>query len=180
MKFWKIIASIMVSVLAWAFLTRTPILRAQDEGETVANLQGSWVANATPNPLFLCGGPEIAPAGPPFTELISYAAGGTLTETNTIVYFNSAGVVPGLPFDGSDGHGAWEREATGYQATFRKLLFDGKGVYVANADIKEKITVSSSDRNKLSADFTVKFNFLNGAPSVCSSGTLVAKRMAAD
>jgi hypothetical protein len=113
-------------------------------------------------------------------ELISYAAGGTLTETNTIVYFNSAGVVPGLPFDGSDGHGAWERESTGYRATFRKLLFDAKGVYVANADIKEKITVSSSDRHKLAADFTVKFNFLNGAPSVCSSGTLVATRIAAD
>jgi hypothetical protein len=47
-------------------------------------------------------------------------------------------------------------------------------------DINEKITLSASDPNQLFANFTVKFSFLNGAPSVCSSATLVATRIAAD
>src|SRR5579864_5265013 len=167
MKLVQIITLLAVAVFGSALLSWTPSSSAQDD-QTAASLQGSWIVNATPAPISLCGQFQIAPAPPAFTELATYAAGGTLTETNTIVNANSAGLLPGLPFNGSDGHGAWERDETGYKAAFRKLVFDANGTYAGNADIKEKITVSISDPNKLSANFTVKFSFLNGAPSVCS------------
>lgn len=177
MKVFRIVLLVTMAILPMAFLTWTPGSRAQDDP---AGLRGSWVVTATPGAAFLCGGPQIAPPGPPFTELATYAAGGTLTETNTILNANSATLIPGLPFNGSDGHGAWEREDTQFKAMFRKLVFDTSGTYVANADISEKLALDPLDENKFSGSFTIKFSFLNGNPAVCSSGSLVAQRIQAD
>ena len=177
MKVLRIVMLVTVAILPMAILWWTPGSRAQDDP---AGLRGSWVVSATPGAAFLCGGPQIAPPGPPFTELATYAAGGTLSETNTILNANSATLIPGLPFNGSDGHGAWEREDTQFKAMFRKLVFDTSGTYVANADISEKLALDPLDENKFSGSFTIKFSFLNGNPAVCSSGSVVAQRIHAD
>jgi hypothetical protein len=168
------LALLPVAVLAW-----TPGSRADDD-DSRGGLRGSWVIVATPGPAFLCGGPQIAPPAPPFTELASYAVGGTLTETNTILNANSATLVPGLPFNASDGHGQWEREGSKFVAKFRKLVFDTSGDYVANADVSENIAISEPDSKKFSGQFTIQFSFLNGNTPVCSSGSLAAERIHAD
>jgi hypothetical protein len=72
MKVFRIVLLVTVAVLPMALLSWTPRSRAQDDP---AGLQGSWVVNVTPRAAFLCGGPQIAPLGPPFTELATYAAG---------------------------------------------------------------------------------------------------------
>jgi hypothetical protein len=179
MKTFRIVLSVTLALLPAALLTWTPGSRAEDE-DSRGDLRGSWVVEATPGPAFLCGGPLIAPPAPPFTELASYAAGGTLTETNTILNANSATLVPGLPFNASDGHGQWERDGSKFAAKFRKLVFDPSGGYVAHADVSENIMVSGSDANTFSGQFTIQFSFLSGNPPVCSSGTLAAKRLHAD
>src|SRR5712692_11655978 len=177
MKVFRIVLSFTVAILPVAFLTWTPGSRAQDDPE---GLRGSWVVTATPGAAFLCGGPQIAPPGPPFTELATYAAGGTLTETNTILNANSATLVPGLPFDASDGHGAWKKTGATFRETFRKLVFDTSGNYIANGDLQETIVIEPSNSASLSGSFNITLSFLNGAPAVCSSGSFEAVRIVAE
>jgi hypothetical protein len=176
MKVFRIVLLITLALLPMTLLTWTPRSRAEDDDRS-EGLRGSWVVTATPGPAFLCGGPQIAPPAPPFTELAAYAAGGTLTETNTILNANSATLVPGLPFNASDGYGRWERDGSKFEATFRKLVFDTNGSYVGNADVRENIPTHEEDANKFSGQFTIQFSFLNGNPPVCSSGTLAAQRI---
>jgi hypothetical protein len=112
--------------------------------------------------------------------LASYSSGGTLIETNTILNANSATLVPGLPFNASDGHGQWERENSNFVAKFRKLVFDTSGQW-ANADLSESVTVSASDTDTFSGTFTIQFTFLTGnVPPVSSSGSLTAQRIHPD
>jgi hypothetical protein len=182
MKVFRIALLVTLALLPITSLTWTPGSRAADEDRR-EGLRGSWVVAVTPGPAFLCdgpGGPQIAPPGPPFTELATYAAGGTLTETNTILNANSSTLVPGLPFNASDGQGQWERDGSKFEATFRKLVFDTNGNYIGNADIAENIPVHEPDANKFLGQFTIQFSFLNGNPPVCSSGSLAAQRIHAD
>lgn len=179
MKIFRIAISVVLVLLPVALLIWLPGSRAEDE-DFRRDLRGTWIVTAKPGPVSLCGGPQIAPAGSPFTELASYAAGGTLTETNTILNANSATLVPGLPFNASDGQGTWEREGSKSEAKFRKLVFDTSGNYVANADISENIVVSASNADEFAGQFAIKFSFLNGGPAVCSSGSLDAERMHAN
>src|ERR1700730_871511 len=179
MKVFRIALLVTLALLAMTFLTWTPGSRAEDEDRR-EGLRGSWVVTATPGPAFLCGGPQIAPPAPPFTELATYAAGGTLTETNTILNANSATLVPGLPFNASDGQGQWERDGSKFEAKFRKLVFDTNGNYIGNADIAENIPVHEPGANKFSGQCAIQFSFLHGNQPVCSSGSLAAQRIHAD
>lgn len=170
------------SVLLLTLLLAAPVLlirtraRAQNGDDGSRRLVGTWVVNVTANPISICNGPQIAPGPPPFVELATYAAGGTLTETNTEVNFNSTGSA--LHVNGSDGHGAWKAEGEGFKTTFRKLLFDASGNYVANADLHEELTVAQP--NGLSGSFTIVVTFQNGSPSLCSSGTVLGQRTTVD
>ena len=66
-----------------------------------------------------------APGLPPFQELLTFHKGGTVSETNTGVHANSAN--PLLPFNGSDGYGAWHKTDDGTVAfKFVKLVFEGE------------------------------------------------------
>lgn len=142
------------------------------------DLKGSWSVVVTANAVSICNGPEIAPPPPPFTELASYADGGVVTETNTQLNFNSAPLSPGLPFNASDGHGAWKRSGNHFAANFIKLLYDTSGNYVANTDIAERIWVDDQDEDSFTGTFTIRFSFLDNSPSICSSGRLAAQRIA--
>ena len=119
-----IVALLMVS----KFVTLSGSAHEEDNSR---RLQGSWVVAATPSSGFInCTGSPL-PAPPPFAELATYATEGTVTETNTILDANSSGLSAALPFNASDGHGAWESEGSEYKARFRKLVFDVGGNYVA-------------------------------------------------
>jgi len=179
MKIDRIVA-VAMSALLLMFLTWRPQLQAQSAQANAPSLQGSWDVSVTPNAIFLCGGPQVAPPPPPFTELATYDAGGGLTETNTILNANSATLIPGLPFNASDGHGAWKKTGATFRATFRKLVFDTSGNYIANGDLQETIVIEPSNSASLSGSFNITLSFLNGAPAVCSSGSFEAVRIVAE
>lgn len=136
------------------------------------DLRGSWRVTVTPKPISLCNGPVIAPPPAPFLELASYAGGGVMTETNTQLNFISAAVSPGLPLNGSDGHGTWKAADDGFEVKFTKLLFDSTGHYTGEADLAEELDVSG---DTFTGTFTIQINFLNNSPSLCSGGTLSAR-----
>ena len=141
------------------------------------NLQGSWRVTVRPTlPISVCNGPVIAPAPAPFLELANYGAGGVMNETNAQLNLVSAGVSPGFPFNASDGYGAWKADDGHIAVKFSKLLFDVTGNYAGEADLIEDLNVSG---DTLSGAFTIKFNFLNNSPSLCSGGTVTATRVAA-
>lgn len=107
----------------------------------------------------------------PFVQLATFAAGGTYTETNSVLNFNTAS---SLGFNGSDGHGAWKAQGVRhYMLTFRKLLYTGAGEYAGNADLNENVTVGG---NTISGTFTVKFSLPN-ATQPCASGQLSGERI---
>jgi hypothetical protein len=178
MKLFRIALLVVVVGVPVAVLTWTPRSHAQDSDGS-RGLVGTWNVTVRPGEVFICGNPNSIASAPTFTELATYADGGTLIETNTLLNFNSFGLIKSLPFNASDGHGAWEREGEQFKASFRKLVFDPTGVYVANADVHETIAIDGPDPHKFSGSFTIQFGFLNG-PNICSGGTLSAERMHAD
>lgn len=141
------------------------------------DLKGSWRVTVSPIPISVCNGPEIAPALAPFLELASYAAGGVMTETNTQLNFTSAGVSALFPFNASDGHGTWKPDGGDFAVKFTKLLFDAAGHFAGEADLAEDLDVRG---DSFTGAFTIKFNFLNNSPSLCSGGTLTATRITAE
>jgi hypothetical protein len=158
--------------LSLAMLAPFHTLSAEDEG-----LEGSWNVVVTPNALFLCSNDQqqVGPAQPPFNELASYAAGGVLIETNVQLNANSASLAPGFPFNASDGQGSWKGSDRYFASKFRKYLFDPKGNYVGNADLVEKIAME--DENSFTGTFTIRLTWLNNSAAVCSSGSLMARRI---
>ncbi len=138
------------------------------------DLRGSWRVTVTPKPISLCNGPVIAPAPAPFLELASYAGGGVMTETNTQLNFISAAASPGLPLNGSDGHGTWKSADDAFVVKFSKLLFDPAGHYTGEADLAEELDVAG---DTFTGTFTIQIRFLNNSPSLCSGGTVSAQRI---
>lgn len=165
-----------IFLLALLLAASVLLVGAQNGDDGSSHIVGTWVVNITPNPVSICNGPQIAPAPPPFVELATYAAGGTFTETNSELNFNSAGSV--LRVNGSDGHGAWRSQDGHFKTTFRKLLFDSSGAYVGNADLHEQAMIDKS--TGLSGAFTITVTFFNGGPPLCSSGTISGQRMTAN
>jgi hypothetical protein len=152
------------------------VASAQDDEERHNNVVGTWfVSVPSATGLAVCSnGVLVAPAPPPFVQLETFAAGGTYTETNSVLNFNTAA---SLGFNGSDGHGAWKTQGEGhYKLTFRKLLYTGTGEYAGNADLNKNITVQD---NTISGTFTVKFSLLNGT-QLCASGQFSGERITAE
>lgn len=81
--------------------------------QTPPNLEGAWLVQVT-----LRNCETQAPLGPPFSSLVSFHQGGTLSE--------SAGGVAFAPGQRSPGHGAWARKSrrSYRQDMVAMLLFD--------------------------------------------------------
>ncbi|MBV9074580.1 MAG: hypothetical protein JOZ10_13180 [Acidobacteria bacterium] len=167
----KVFALLLATAFTLGASTRAA---AQSDDQNLKSVVGTWTVNVTAGEISICNGPTIAPGPPPFVELITYAAGGTVTETNSELNAHSAGSPLGLA--GSDGHGAWERDDSEYHSIFRKLLFDLSGAYVGNADLNENLSIRAS--GELSGSFTIKLDFGNARPALCSSGTVTGQRLA--
>lgn len=162
------------SLLCWLIFLSCVAMRSNAQ-ETEDGIVGTWTINVTAAPTFsVCTNPAVTfPGPPPFVELATYADGGTMEETNTELNANSLSTA--LHLNGSDGHGVWKDQTRDRVKThFRKLLFDGIGDYVGNADLLEEITVQ---HHQLSGNFKITVTFLNGDPSLCGSGTISGIRM---
>ena len=103
------------------------IATAEASQLNASNFCGGWVTMHT------------SPVGP-FRELLVFAEGGGLTETNTLLHTNShlsLFAEFGLPLppdvNASDGMGTWTRVGPGrIGVTFRKLLYDGTGAHLGD------------------------------------------------
>jgi hypothetical protein len=80
--------------------------------------------------------------GGSFIELLSFASGGVLTETNSFLHTHSSldltyfGVPGGVAMSASDGMGNWARTSHGQiNVEFRKLLFSA-GVYFGDFQVQ--------------------------------------------
>ena len=158
----------LLTLLAGMMASWTPLASAQEGKEGHDSVMGTWfiqVPSATG--LTVCSnGAPVAPSPPPFVQLATFAAGGTYTETNSVLNFNTAS---SLGFNGSDGHGAWKAQGAGhYKLTFRKLLYTSAGEYAGNADLNDDVTVGD---NTITGTFTVMFSLPKGTP-LCASGQL--------
>ena len=130
--------------------------------DDVPSIEGSWriTISAPPN----CQG--APPACNTAAELSNFYRGGTLTETNTILFATGEPNPPNFS-SGSDGYGTWRPTDTPnvYSVRFEKLLFQTQSVptYVspsgkrvvntAVATISGKYTVSPD--GTLSGPFTI-------------------------
>ena len=163
---------LLMGILAgWA-----PSVSAQEGEEGHNSVVGTWFVNVpSATALTVCSsGVQVAPPPPSFVQLGTFAAGGTYTETNSVLNFNTAS---SLGFNGSDGHGAWKAQGDShFKLTFRKLLYTVTGEYVGNADLNEKFAVQD---NTMSGTFTVKFSLLNGT-QLCASGQFSGERISVE
>jgi hypothetical protein len=104
-----------VASLGLLMMTAQPSV-AQGQSASNPNPVGSWLLEVT----FLSGNP------PPFKEMITLHAGGTVTETNATLNAASGFLPPPLNLVGSDGQGSWQRLPGGMVGiSVTKLAFCG-------------------------------------------------------
>jgi hypothetical protein len=110
------------SFLVLASLCVGPALRAEDvpaEAGSSQLLTGSWLTQVTPDP---------ASGIPPFRQLITFHADGTLVEIDD--------GAPGPPFPLTAGHGVWRRTKSGsFTYTYVNLIYD-PSTFASNGEIK--------------------------------------------
>jgi hypothetical protein len=88
---------------------------------------GAWMLEIAPQP-----SPGVE-TPPPFHAVTTFAAGGTLSETNTALHPHANVVIfPDLgPVSASDGLGGWEAAGdSGFRAKFVKVLFSASGEHL--------------------------------------------------
>jgi hypothetical protein len=89
---------------------------AQGQSASHPNPVGTWLLDVT----FLSGNP------PPFKEMITLHAGGTVTETNATLNAAAGSLPPPFNLVGSDGQGHWKRLPGGMiGVSLTKLVFCG-------------------------------------------------------
>jgi hypothetical protein len=120
---------------------------------------------------------------PPFTELLSLMPGGVVVETNSQLHPNSANQI--LPFNGSPGHGAWERRAP-CRIKFKvlKQVFDPTQHFLGFIRITVRARIDGDTISNEFADSNVELVFgtdPDAPPSLIFGGSSsVGKRVTAD
>ena len=126
-----------------------------------APLEGAWQVRITP---YVCS--TGVPLPPPFEfdSLVTFASGGTMTETTSNTRF--------MPGQRSPGLGYWERTGrTSYEAAFRAYIQFTGGNYTQGAQrVDQDIDLVDADHWNSSA--VVAFSDVAGAP--VSSGCMRA------
>jgi hypothetical protein len=90
---------------------------AYGRSQAPAPLEGTWVVTIQP---IVCSSGQDVPGVPSVTAYLTFAPGGTMTETNSNVAFE--------PGQRGPGHGYWERSGrTSYQFVFQAFIqFDSQ------------------------------------------------------
>ena len=95
-----------------------------------------------------------APGTPPFKELITLHAGGTLSETNTTLHPNSAN--PFFPFNGSDGYGIWSRGSNKtVELKVVKMVFDADNAHIGYLVVEATALIDGDEFTNLESDVNI-------------------------
>ena len=163
----------LVSVLSLAgapFLTPTGVVKAQkqDEQEEQENsgsqarrLEGAWRVQVT---IRVCQtGAEIRT----FPSLVTFARGGTMTETTTAA----------SPALRGPGHGVWEQAgAHTYSQVFEAFTFNPAGAWTGTQRVMHTVDIGR-DRDELSSSGTNEIFDANGTLLVMGCSTTVGHRL---
>lgn len=139
-----------------------------DDGD-VKEFLGAWKTKHTLPP----GGPQ-----PDFTEFLTFADGGVLTETNAFLHTSSNLNPPFFPIpaaNASDGMGNWERIGRRQIAVaFRKLIFS-RGQYAAELKVEG---ILFSDGVRLDATWRrIALELLDGTTIFLGTATSTGTRI---
>ena len=163
--FSRIKTRVAAALAAFSFLASslvvTPLLNAQtDESASRHSLEGAWWVTVT---LYNC---STGAKRPPFSSMLLFSRGGTLTETTSNPGF--------LPGQRSVGFGTWSRsEHQTYSASdVAYIQFTGNGFTQGTQKLIHSITLDR-DADSFTDEATVQFSDSTGAVlmSGCASAT---------
>ena len=125
---------------------------------------GSWVAHVTP---------EASSGVPPFNELFTISADGTLTEVDDNA--------PGPPFPFTPGHGVWKKGSKGtYVLHYLNLLYDPVTFAPAGrASVTVRVKLDNGG-NGLSGTTHIHFTDADGVLITDGDGTITMTRITLD
>lgn len=130
----KVLAALVFGgafILSWGM---TAAAQQQDQSSRRGSLEGTWLVQVT-----LRNCQTGAPVGaPPFLSLISFARGGTMTETTSNPSF--------YPLVRGPGHGVWSRTAGRNYRASSIALITSQGALAQTQVITQAILLDS-DRN---------------------------------
>ena len=161
----RIKSRIIAALAAFSFLTSslvvTPLLNAQpDESAFHHSLEGAWWVTVT---LYNC---STGVKRPPFSSMLLFSRGGTLTETTSNPGF--------LPGQRSIGVGTWDRDEHGTYSAIdvAYIQFTGGAFTQGTQKLTHSITLDH-DADSFADEATVQFFDSTGAVlmSGCASAT---------
>jgi hypothetical protein len=156
---WKPMAAAALVCAAILAGTAVSSLARARKGE---KLEGTWLVQVT-----IRDCQTSAELGPPFASLLSFAAGGTLTETTS--RFSPALRGPS--------HGLWERTgANTYRAVSYAFLYGPDGTWTGTQKLTQTI-VLGDDRNVFEADASNEIADANGNVVLTGCSTAIGHRL---
>jgi hypothetical protein len=151
----------LVFVLTLAGVAFTQGVKAQKPESQAKQLDGTWRVQVT---IRVCQtGAEIFS----FPALVTFAQGGTMTETN-------AGPGPTLR---SPGHGVWQHTGGNtYSQLFELFLFDPAGAWTGKQKVTQTVEIGRN-RDEITSSGTAEIFNTNGTLLFMGCSTAVGHRM---
>ena len=163
-------AIVCSAIAALALSTVSGPAAADDHGfgrsQAPALLEGTWQVRITP---YVCATGVPLPPAAEFDSLVSFASGGTMTETTSNPRF--------LPGQRSPGLGYWERSGRlSYEVAFQAFVQFTGGNYTQGVQrVEQQIELLDADHWNSTA--VVEFSDVNGAPILAGCMRAVGVRM---
>ena len=152
------IKAIVSSAIAALAVTMVAIPAAADghgygRSQGPAALEGTWQVRIRP---YICATGVPLPPAAEFVSMVSFAAGGTMTETTSNPFF--------MPGQRSIGLGFWERNGhSSYEVVFQAFVqFTGGNYTQGNQRVEQDIDMVDADHWNSTA--VVEFTDLAGTP----------------
>jgi len=121
-----------------------PLANAQSEQSGGSGLQGTWMVTVT---LHNCA--TGAQVGAPFQSLLTFARGGTMTETTSNPMF--------FPAVRGPGHGVWSSSGDGAYTATSLAFITVNGVLTMTQKITQQITLEENDNQFTTSGAQVQF-----------------------
>lgn len=169
LRMWKLTLAAALLLTLTAAMRITPVSRVhaqhrgdEEEGRSGARkLEGTWRVQVT---IRVCQtGAEIRT----FPSLVTFARGGTMTETPTAA----------SPALRGPGHGVWEQTgAHTYNQVFEAFTFNPAGAWTGTQRVMHTVHIGR-DRDELSSSGTNEIFDANGTLLVMGCSTAVGRRL---